>query len=495
MKPLKVLIYVLILSVIAAWVYVVEVRQRRQDEALREKAEKIIHLKRIDVVGIELDSPKNGRIVLMRPRKTWVLTEPVRAKADPGEVDGFLTSVIGGKREKLLRKKGVDWKEFGLDKPSLTVTLLTKDKPTRLLFGAANPSKTSYYLRVDKDPELLLVADTFKNSLNKTAFDLRDKTVTAIAEPDVERIEVRTGDKEIVLNRDAASGWKISKPIKARAKASDVNSELRSLIRLQARAIIDKPKKEGDPYGLKKPEMTIILAGKKLEQTLILGKPVEAKGKSPGVSPKRYAVIKGRDAVYEIDGSLLDRIKTDPEQLRDRSLFSFRIPDMEKIDIRLDNLVFAAERTKGNKWTLKKPAERAIDTWPVTGILWALKGLEWKSLKKEGTDDLAALHLDKPRLTVKLFPKGKAEPIVLKAGWVDKKPGKASEAAETAKKKAANAAKTGRPGPPETVNALVGPREEGKSVFVLKGDFVDRLRSDLSRIIEKEANKGGKEKK
>jgi hypothetical protein len=503
MKPLKVLIYILILCVIAAYLYVVEVRQKQKDLALKQKAEKIVHLKRDNIVGITIDSQGKGRITLRKPAKTWVLTKPVKAKADGREVDGFLTSVLNAKREKLVKDKNVTWKEFGLVKPSLKVTLLTKDKPVQLSFGAANPSKTSCYLRVDEDPKLLLVADTLKNSLNKTAFDLRDKTVVAIAEPDVDTIKVRSGDKEIQLDRDATKGWRISKPLKVKAKASEVNAALRYLVRLQAKGIIDKPKKEGDPYGLEHPEMTITLAGKKLGQTLLLGKSVDSKGKSLGASHNRYARIKERDTVYEIDGSVLKRIKTDPEELRDRSLFSFKIPDIQKIEIQLDGKTFAAARTKKDKWALTKPAEKEIETWPVTGILWALKGLEWKSLKQKGSEDLAALHLDKPKLVARLFAKGKKEPIVLKAGWPDKKSGKAKQettapetAPETSKDVTKKKEKTAgeEPGPPEYVNALVVPHEDGNAVFVLKGDFVNRLRNDLSKIVEKKQTKGDKKK-
>ena len=157
---------------------------------------------------------------------------------------------------------------------------------------------------------------------------------------------------------------------------------------------------------------------------------------------------------------------------------------------------------------LEEPEKKQLtDAWPVTGILWDLKDLEWKSMTKPLPEDLAAVYLDKPRLVVSLFKKDDKEPTVLKAGWEPVAPKKdvvepqeakqGSEANKQAepdgeKKDAEKPEKapeaTGSPEAsptPATVNVTVQPHEEGSALFVVDHGFIERLRGDLEKLTEK----------
>ena len=91
-------------------------------------------------------------------------------------------------------------------------------------------------------------------------------------------------------------------------------------------------------------------------------------------------------------------LKTNPDELRDRSLLTFNPADIEKLEISLDGKTWLAAKDKDNKWSLEQPEKKEkLDAWPVTGILWDLKDLEWKSMTKPAPADLASVHLDKPR--------------------------------------------------------------------------------------------------
>jgi hypothetical protein len=439
-----------------------------------------------------------------------VVTAPIRSKADERTVDSVLQSAAKGKREKIVKDKEVDWSEYGLDKPEFTITLKTKEKEYRIAFGAANPTKTSCYVRVNDDPQLLLVSDTFKNSLNKQLFDLRDKSVTGIAPDDIDRIVITAKDKKkIEIRREDAANWRMTEPESMKIKKSLVDANLRSLTGLTAKKIIDEPQKEGDPYGLDKPDAAVLMAGKKLDQTLLIGKAVEEEkkeaGPTPPPSPDRYASIKGRDTVYVISGMVFKNLQKDPEDLRDRSSVSFDQGQIEKVSIDFEGQSFEASLGKDNKWSLEKPKKRQIETWTVTSILWALKDLEWKSVNKDAADKLASLHLENPQLVVSLFKKGEKEPITLKVGWEQKqkkeeeKESKAPDKAASETKKREDQKKEGAETSaesvqestpfkesdiPTSVNVLVQPHEEGPAVFVVDGNFIKRLRDDLKRLEE-----------
>ncbi len=175
MKPVKVLIYLLVLAALGAYVYLVEIKHKATVEQAEKQAKKIVHLERDKIVKVELIQGDQTKVKIEKPAGTWVLSVPVKTKADKAAVDSLLYSLVEAEPEKVIGEKDVKWDEYGLDKPEFTVSFSTADKSLKLCFGAANPAKTSYYLRVDDEPKLFLVADTLKNSLNKSAFDLRDK--------------------------------------------------------------------------------------------------------------------------------------------------------------------------------------------------------------------------------------------------------------------------------------------------------------------------------
>jgi hypothetical protein len=505
MKLGKLMIYLSILVALAAYVYFVEIRHKQEQQEIDEKAAKIVHLEKDNIVEIELLSRDKEKIELKKPSDIWVLTSPIKTKADASAVDSLLHSITDAKPEKVVSEKDVKWEDYELDKPAFAVALGTKDQTAEVRFGSANPAKTSYYVRVDEQPKLLLVPDTLKNSLNKSAFDLRDKTVVGLSPDQVDHIVISTEGKEVELQRDAKDRWTMEKPERISAKAAVIALNLRTLTNLTAKSIIDDPAKDGDPYGLNDPKESILMAGKEREQTLLIGVPQKKEG-SPGAEPDRYARIKGQDTVYVLDGRALKSLKTNPDELRDRSLLTFNPADIEKLEINLDGKTWLAAKDKDNKWSLEQPEKKdKLDAWPITSVLWDLKDLEWKSMTKPGPTDLASVHLDKPQLTVSLFKKGEKEPLLLKAGWHvtaekegqeegAKKDGQmpGPEQQPSAEKKVESPVKgtsadvtPGKATAPEGVNVLVQPHEEQGAIFAIDGGFVSRLRTDLERLTEK----------
>jgi hypothetical protein len=486
MKSSKLIIYLLILAALSAYVYIVEIRQREQQNAEKQKAEKLVHLDRPEITQIALDSEKKGKIVLKKAAGTWVISSPVKTRADEYALDGLLTTISSAAQEKLLLDKDVKWSDYGLEKPTFTVTIGTKKIAARIFFGNQNPSKSSYYVRVNKSPKLLLVADTLKNALNKTLFELRDKTVLSRAPSDISRLSINLGDKIAEFKRETKDKWMMVKPKRIRVKRDVIDQNLRVLTNLKATDILDSPKKDGDPYGLKRPYKTILLAGNKPDQVLILGNVVK-KDNGSASSNDVYARVKGLDTVYVLDKRSLARLQTDPKQIQDRSLVTLGPADVNKFEIQLEGETWEASREKEGKWLLSKPEKRKdIENWPVTRLLWGLKDLEWKSIIKGTADNLSQYHLDKPRLVVSLFKKKDNARITLKAGW--------SETAHPEKKtdtpkdnkiaEAKNDQKQAANPTPEKVYALVEPHEEKGAIFVLDSGFVERLRSGLKDLLK-----------
>jgi hypothetical protein len=497
MKVGKVFVYFLILVALISWVYFYELGHKTKKLEEKKKASRLISLTRDAVIEVDLTTEGKPPIILQKLGDTWVVSEPIKTKADKDPVDSLLASGLDAEHERVIQEKDVNWGEYGLDKPEFTVRFQTKDGKDTISFGASNPAKTSFYARVNDDPRLFLVADTLKNSLNKNAFDVREKTVLGIAPDDIERVVITDKGKETELVKEGPNKWTAAKPDRMRLKGDLIGRVLIDLTNLSAKEIIDEPAQTGDPYGLDKPEEEILLGGKKLEQVIQLGKG-DDQSTPMAAGRQRYVRIKGRDAVYKVDPRVLTMLKTDPEKLRDKSLLSFEMGDVEKIDIDVSGRRWVFAKDKDKNWHLELPEKKKLETWSVSALLWDLKSLEWKTMVSPIPADLAPLRLDKPQLVLTMSRANQQEPLVLKAGWPEtatekptasKEDGKSGESTEqsapspqSAEKPAVTAA--AKPGIPETVNVMVIPCEEKDALFVMDSRFVRGLETDLKQMTE-----------
>lgn len=466
MKPGKLIVYFLVLLAVGAFVYFYEIEHRQSESAKEEEKQKIVSLDRAKITQIQLQSGKDGNIELKKPGDTWVMTEPIKTKADESAVTSLIHSAVTSKTEKTVLEKDVNWTEYGLDKPGFTLILETPEKQVTLAFGSQNPAKSSYYARVDGKPELLMVADTLKNSLDKPVIDLRDKTIVGMAVDDVEKITLRTKEGATEFVRSQPGRWEMASPEKIRVKSIVMSNNVRILTSLAAEDIIDKPKMEGDPYGFAQPEQTIVIGGPKLEQTLVIGKQTEDAGKG---QPSLYAKIEGLEPVFVVPAQSLNGLKTKPDEVRDRLILSLNPSDVEKIQIDLDGKTWLAAQSKDKKWDIEKPVKKEkMEPWPISSLLFDIRDLEWKSLEPV-PQDLTAVGLNKPEMQIQLFRRDGKEPIIIKAGW------------ETPKQDDKEAK---GPHQPEKINIIAAPSQEENSMYVADGKLVSRIREALKALEE-----------
>ena len=311
----------------------------------------------------------------------------------------------------------------------------------------------------------------------------------------MDRVVFKGKGKDTELKREGSDKWRMVRPEQFRVKSAMLNKTLIDLTNLQADGIIDEPKKEGDPYGLDQPEEEVTLAGKKLGQTLLVGKEAKS-GKGIGAAGTRYARIKGREQVYEIDVSTLAPLQAEPQVMRDRSLVDVKPTQVEKVEIDLDGKKWIAAKSSDKEWKLEEPTKGPIQAWEITSIIWDLKGLEWKTMTKPSPSTPGPQTMDKPKLTISLKLQDKKEPIVLKASWADesgKTPDESKQGAgaeqsknsvpsdENAPKKEASAAGA-ESKVPKILQVQVEPHEEKGALFTADGRYIERLRGALEEL-------------
>lgn len=124
------------------------------------------------VAKIVIEWPESPVITLEKSGAEWLLTTPVKTRADRFEAVGA-TSLASTEVQETLDAEGLDLKELGLDPPQHTVTL----NDVKVEFGATDPLQSRRYVRVGE--KVMLIDDANSAALDKDYADLVSKNLFA----------------------------------------------------------------------------------------------------------------------------------------------------------------------------------------------------------------------------------------------------------------------------------------------------------------------------
>ena len=144
---------------------------------------------------IVVEWPGSPTIQLEKQGAEWLLTAPVKARADRFEAVGA-TSLASTEVQGTVEGDDIDLKELGLTPPDHTVTL----NGVKLEFGGSDPLQSRRYVRVDG--VIKLIDDPASAALDKDYADLVSKELFAPAEV-LAKIEL----PGLTLVRDEQGNW------------------------------------------------------------------------------------------------------------------------------------------------------------------------------------------------------------------------------------------------------------------------------------------------
>ncbi len=496
MKGYKLLIYLSVLVAVLAYIYFVEIKHKQAESERKELESRIVQLDKDQIDRIRISSP-DGRAINIKKsdHDNWNVISPINSAADLRAVRNLLTAATLAQPEKVILEKDVKWKDYGLEKPNLEISLASQNKTVTIAFGASNPSRSSYYLKVDGDPRLLLVPDTLKISLDKKVFDLRDKSVSKLTPDNIQKIKIIHDGRKVELEKIERK-WRITTPVNAPAKRAKIGALLRGISDLHAKEIVDSPSAENDPYKFRNSKNQIILETKDGETTFTFGATKDKKAVNGPSGNLRYLSVSGQKPVYVVDDNFFTGAKLDPASLTDRSVVLIEPLIVEKILIDFLGKEWEFAKTSDNKWKMEQPEHRdKLDDWRISEIIWSLKDLTYKSMITPVPDDLEPYRLNMPQLVISVYQKAAAKPVKITMGWPPPQRPSQTGGNNNSKPHEVVGAKRSEQQPhsvdlaatPETVYATVEPKIDNQSaVYVLDGGFVGKLRVDLDQLEKKE---------
>ncbi|HEV2948622.1 MAG TPA: DUF4340 domain-containing protein [Gemmataceae bacterium] len=376
-------------------------------------------------------------LILERDKEIWrVQSGQVPPFAADKEVMEGLFKVLSNLQAQKFAAYGsqVNAAEYGLDKPTATITVNTVSvepnpnadkKPTakgehKLILGKAVGKETAgHYARLDNGPGIAILSAAEVAELSPSYLDFVNRNLLEFDAAAVTAIHRRMGNEELeIVKRD--DGWRLIKPGDLRGDDATVDRLLEQVSHLRAQRVAAYQVKDLKPFGLDAPAATITLrlpgsGSKPVEHVLKIGKPVDAK--SPRASPlDRFVLADGSNTVAILDGALGSKLLAGPLQFRDRILARFADADKAVLERGPRKAVFA--KVDGT-WKLTGPLAADAEQTDLEDLVNALARLRADELAAEKPTDLKPYGLDKPEVRWR-FLSGDKEVLALLIGAPEK---------------------------------------------------------------------------
>ena len=381
------------------------------------KREKVFAgLDKMKVTSLSLKKPGGEMIHAEKTGENWALVSPLETAADEAAIGTILDALVGLETEDVVNENVTDFGSFGLAEPKVSVSVVAEGavKPFEMDLGDSVPASFGLFARVPGKPRVFTVSSTLENTLVKSAFDLRDRSVLAVKKDDIQWLEaVDKGKVAFRLGRggEGDDEWKVEKPTTTRAARWTVDSFLNLIENLRMETIVTEKAtpKELSGYGLGATSRRLVLGlpGDRTT-TLELGRKTD--------DSKYYAREASSTLVATIPTALVDDLDKGLRNLRATRLLDVAAYEVTGFDVAAAGVTrtFTKSTSKGKDgaetilWKSTAPAKDATQE-KASDALFAIGGLEAAEFV-DAPKAPAAYGLDAPALRITLrFEGGKKD--------------------------------------------------------------------------------------
>lgn len=375
MRGLRSTLALLVVAVgLGAYIYFVE--RHRDPASAPEPNEELFTFDADDVRELEVRAEDGAVTELRQDDGVWRLVAPVEAAADDVSATSLAATLSSLEINRVLDEGPVDLEPFGLEAPAIEIGVAADggDGRQRLLIGDETPTGSDRYAKLDASDRVFLIPGYHRTTLNKTTFDLRDKTLLDFDRDALDRLEVMSGERTIGFARDG-DDWRLAEPLEAAADFGTVEGLIGSLGSGRMRAVASESADALDEYGLDAPAHTVSLHAGSATATLHVGAAAE--------DGTYYAHDAARPLVFTVDATLVTNLERDADEYRRKDLFAFRAFNASRLEVQRgdDTVVFekraASEDDEDGEdtWELAAPASGSVPHDAMDDLLSKLSGL------------------------------------------------------------------------------------------------------------------------
>jgi hypothetical protein len=345
---------------------------------------------------------------LAREGTRWMVLQPVRFRADNAVVEGLLQNLLGLGADRFVwdpahetnRAAGVRIETYGLGADEATLRAgawLAEDEiGQELVVGKPMPDDPDrMFAKLRGSDSVFAVKRQVAERCRVALQDLLDRNVFPIQAGDVERVEIRQGNRSVQLLRGPDAGWSLVEPVKWKADDGILTERVQSLVDLKVAAFVEGAARPQESLGFSPPWCSVLLAGAAgttappVERLLVSSLPAK-----DGYVLARFEQA---DTVFRLPADTLARLGPspgDPLAYRDRRMLAIPPEAVSRLSrVRAGQEQTVVRDTDGN-WTAVAPPNRAPSLDAVTHILAALTSLRALRIEYHGPENTDAYGLN-----------------------------------------------------------------------------------------------------
>ena len=373
------------------YLWLVEMPAEQKRVEADATAKKLVDFKEDDVQAFTIVSSQ-GEIAVARENGRWTIQKPKPMEADATAVGGFLRTLMLAQVSRVVDESGTDLKTYGLDTPSLTVSLRLGSGTQTVRLGDTGPLSATLYAKRDDSPKVLLTSLAGRDLLTKNVQEFRRKHVLQFDRSRVTRLKIAGLRETIVLYResqDEKAIWKIKAPVETKADQPEVKSILFALEDLKAQAFIDDPKERAAKLAaLGKPLATIILREGETDRTVSLFL-------DPRDKTAAYAESTPQEPLYRIAPATTKDLAKGLFDVRAKQLIAVEPEQVKTLVIKTGGQEYALSR-EGADWLVDGDPKAKADAARVNMFVTRAVRLQAEKIVTEKPTDLKRYGLATP---------------------------------------------------------------------------------------------------
>jgi uncharacterized protein DUF4340 len=341
----------LLVVLVGLGAYIFFVLAKKPDTTVAKQEKLFPNLESSKLDDLKVKSESGDVTSLKKENGVWKIVSPIQVDAADSDATSLGNTLGDIEIVRVVEENPTDLKPYGLDAPRIDVEFKSSEAKAsgHLLVGAKATAGGNLYARRDDQKRVVLIAQYHESSLNKSTFDLRDKTIMKVDHDKVDGIDVNVGGKTFELAK-AGSDWKLTKPVAARADFSAADGLISRIQGAQMKSIASGSPSPADlkTYGFDKPQAVVNLHLGSAKATFEVG------GKANDTTT--YVRDTSRPDVYTIENSAADDFKKPADDFRKKELFDFRAFTATRVELTKAGQTVVFERVKAKD-------DKSADTW------------------------------------------------------------------------------------------------------------------------------------
>jgi hypothetical protein len=378
----------------------------QQPEESTTARDKVFGVESSAIQEMTLKSEGGDVTAVKKEGDAWQIVSPIAAPAAESEIAALTSAISSLEIVRVVDEKPAALDVYGLGTPRIEVSYKAGDQSGRLIVGSKTPTGDNLYARKNDEARVVLIPSYQESALNKSTFDLRDKTVIKVEREKIDGVELTRAANQTIQLRKGGPDWRLASPISAQADSGTVDSLISRVETAQMKSVVTSDPTAADlrKFGLERPRVSVVLNLGSARAQLLIG------GNADDTSV--YAKDAAKPLVVTLDSSLVEDLNKAVDDYRRRDLFGFRAFNATRAELVRGGQTFVFERVRGegegaqDTWRRVSPNPGDVDRGKMDALLAGLADIRATSFAQT----TAGTGLESPALTVAVkYDEGKSE--------------------------------------------------------------------------------------